>query len=564
MNEENEVQLETEIVGPLPIVNHFIKRLGIEDILSKYITTPNKQRLDPVTCIGILLRNIIMEREPLYGLKDWTERYRPELLNIDHDQIGFLNDDRVGRALDYLYDADRATLLTEIAVKTIIEFNLNTSQLHNDSSSITFSGKYSDANGDNKRGKKSLKIIHGLNKDHRPDLKQLLWILTVTADGAVPIHYRACDGNTTDSPTHITTWNILREIVGRSDFMYVADCKLCTSNNLKYINLEGGKFITVIPRSYHEDTWFREYIQTNKVPWEDIEPPYSNIVDTPEETWKMVESPMRSSDGFRVVWTWSSRKEELDKLGRQKLMETAISKLDKLEDQLRNPRTRIRSRNTVVEKADEIVDDVVGRWIEYNIHEKTKYRFKQEKRGRPGNHTRYQRTPRKEFHVTWNYKLKNIEYDARSDGMFPLITNCEVPSLKDILDIYKYQPKLEKRHQQLKSVYDVAPIFLKSVTRIEGFLFVYFTALLVQALIEREIRLNMKKNGVASLPIYFEERESVSPTTDKVFLHFNNVEFHRLRSKGSIVRNFNTTLSCKQKELLEMAGVPMGSYTNLS
>ena len=346
--------------------------------------------------------------------------------------------------------------------------------------------------------------------------------------------------------------------------MYVADCKLCTSKNLKYIDLEGGNFITVIPRSNNEDTWFREYIQTNKVPWEEIEPPYSNIVDKYDETWKMVESPMRSSDGFRVVWTWSSTKEELDKLGRQRLMETAISKLEKLEDQLRNPRTRIRSRSKVVEKADEIVDDVVGRWIEYNIHEKTKYRFKQEKRGRPGNNTRYQRTPKKEFHVTWNLKQKNIEYDARSDGMFPLITNREDLSLKDILDTYKYQPKLEKRHQQLKSVYDIAPVFLKSVTRIEGFLFVYFIALLVQALIEREIRLNMKKNGVASLPIYFEGRESISPTTDKVFLHFNNVEFHRLKSKGSIVRTFNTTLSCKQKELLEMAGVPIESYTNLS
>ena len=202
-------RLETEIVGPIPIVNHFIKRVGIEDILSKHITTANTHKLDPVTCIGILLRNIIIEREPLYGLRDWSERYRPELLNMDHNQMKFLNDDRVGRALDYLYDADRATLLTEIAVKAIIEFDLDTSQFHNDSTSITFYGNYSDANGENKRGKKSLKITNGYNKDHRPDLKQLLWILTVTADGAVPIHYRTCDGNTTDSPTHITTWNIL-------------------------------------------------------------------------------------------------------------------------------------------------------------------------------------------------------------------------------------------------------------------------------------------------------------------------------------------------------------------
>jgi len=47
--------------------------------------------------------------------------------------------------------------------------------------------------------------------------------LTVTADGAVPIHYKACDGNT----------GVLRELVGRSDFIDVADSKLCTGKNMK-------------------------------------------------------------------------------------------------------------------------------------------------------------------------------------------------------------------------------------------------------------------------------------------------------------------------------------------
>jgi len=563
MNEDSPLRLETEVVGPLPIVNHFIKRLGVEDILSKYITTANTHKLDPVTCIGILLRNIIIERDPLYGLRDWSERYRPDLLNINNKQREFLNDDRVGRALEYLFDADRATLLTELAVKAIIEFNLDTSQLHNDSTSITFSGDYSKANGDIKRGKKSLKITNGYNKDHRPDLKQLLWILTVTADGAVPIHYRACDGNTPDSPTHITTWNALRGIIGRSDFLYVADCKLCSGKNLKYIDSKGGRFITVVPRSNQEDIWFRDYIQTKKVSWVEIEPPYSNIVETPEETWKMAESPMRSSDGFRVVWAWNSGKEERDKLGRQKLMENAVSRLEMLEARLCNPRTRLRSRDSIVEKADDVVNETVGRWIEYEIHKKTNHSYKQDKRGRPGAHTKYKRVPHNEFHISWKQRVENIEYDIRSDGMFPLITNCENLSLTDILDKYKYQPKLEKRHQQLKSVYDVAPILLKSVTRIEGFLFVYFIALLVQALIEREIRTNMKEKGVKSLSIYFEGRECISPTSDKVLSHFNNIEFHRLWSGNSLVKTFSTSLSSKQKELLEMAGVHIKSYTEL-
>ncbi|MGH3265151.1 MAG: hypothetical protein ACRDNS_24520 [Trebonia sp.] len=54
-------------------------------------------------------------------------------------------------------------------------------------------------------------------------------VLTVTADGALPIAHRLCDGNTTDDQTHIATWEQLCRLVGRSDFLYVADCKLATT-----------------------------------------------------------------------------------------------------------------------------------------------------------------------------------------------------------------------------------------------------------------------------------------------------------------------------------------------
>jgi transposase len=54
-------------------------------------------------------------------------------------------------------------------------------------------------------GKPTPAIRHGHNKDFRPDLKQLLFILTISADGAVPIAYRVADGNTPDDITHIPT-----------------------------------------------------------------------------------------------------------------------------------------------------------------------------------------------------------------------------------------------------------------------------------------------------------------------------------------------------------------------
>ncbi len=117
--------------------------------------------------------------------------------------------------------------------------------------------------------------------------------------------------------------------------------------------------------------------------------------------------------------------------------------------------------------------------------------------------------------------------------MFPLITNHKHLGCRDVLEKYKYQPRLEKRHEQLKTVYDVAPMWLNSVARIEAFLFLYFVALLVQSLIERAIRQSMKKNGLESIPIYPESRECYSPTTDRILGIFENLHYHGTIQKSS-------------------------------
>ena len=63
--------------------------------------------------------------------------------------------------------------------------------------------------------------------------------------------------------------------------------------------------------------------------------------------------------------------------------------------------------------------------------------------------------------------------------------------------IYKYQPRIEKRHALLKSTLEVAPIWLKKNARIEALMFLEFIAQMLAALIERALRQKMaeKEHG---------------------------------------------------------------------
>ncbi|MFQ5877815.1 MAG: IS1634 family transposase [Acidobacteriota bacterium] len=176
--------------------------------------------------------------------------------------------DRIGRALDRLFDADRATLLTEVVVAVGTRFAVRCARLHNDSTTIRFCGQYRRARGRRMRGWRASAITRGYSRGHRPDLKQLLFSLTTRADGEVPVEFRCADGNTNDSTTHIVTWEALRAVAGRADFPYVADSKLFTRENMDDIDRRHGRFVTVLPRSRLEDAELRKGNQANAPAWE--------------------------------------------------------------------------------------------------------------------------------------------------------------------------------------------------------------------------------------------------------------------------------------------------------
>jgi hypothetical protein len=216
--------LVTERLGPLPLVNHFLDRMGLLVLLEEHLGTPDaRSALSHAQALGVLLRSIIVEREPIYRQQETAASFAPNQFGITAEQLPHLTDDRIGRALDRLFDADRAALLTDVVVTVAKRFGVSFDRLHNDSTSIAFCGQYRAAGGRSVRGRVAPAITYGYSRDHRPDLKQLLFILTMEGDAGVPVHFRCADGNVADVSTHIETWNTLRAVAGRADFLYVAD-----------------------------------------------------------------------------------------------------------------------------------------------------------------------------------------------------------------------------------------------------------------------------------------------------------------------------------------------------
>lgn len=99
-------RLESRTLGALPVVNHFLDRLQLEALLGRYVSHRNRRlRLPPATVLALLLRNVLLGRAPVYALEEWATPFDPAQLRLTAAQVSLLNDDRVGRALDELFDA---------------------------------------------------------------------------------------------------------------------------------------------------------------------------------------------------------------------------------------------------------------------------------------------------------------------------------------------------------------------------------------------------------------------------------------------------------------------------
>jgi transposase len=546
--------LRSYTVGALPILDRLLDRLRLEPILRDHLPREDRRsRIPTATGLLLLLKNLLVAREPLYGLAEWAARHTPELLGLSPAQLPSLNDDRVGRCLDRLFDADVPTLTLAVVVHAVREFEVDLDELHNDSTTITLHGDYESAEEERTlRGRLRAAVTWGHNKDHRPDLKQLLYILTVARDGAVPVQFRVQSGNTTDDRSHRDTWDLLCRLTGRCDFLYVADCKLATTENMAYIHRHGGRFLSVLPRTRSEDALFRARLLRGSVAWRWIH-------DKTDEDGEVVdrfsihEPEATSLEGYRLIWYHSARKAELDAATRLGRIERAVLRLGELGEKLASPRTRHRERAKVAEAVEAILAETgTGGWIEVTIEERTEETYRQQRRGRPGADTLYVKRERKRFELAHRVELERLSEEARCDGIFPLITDEATMSAEDLLLAYKQQPMIEKRFGQLKTDFVVAPVFLKEVSRIQALLCVYFLALLVESLLERELRRAMEREGIDSLPLYPEGRACRRPTARKVIDLFEDVQRHELPSGRRPAVVFTTKLSRLQRRILRL------------
>jgi transposase len=232
----------------------------------------------------------------------------------------------------------RASLLTRVALHSVKTYAVDLRQIHQDTTSVKLTGVYE------KQQRRAVQLVRGYSKDHRPDLRQLVYELSMTRDGAIPVLFKAHDGNRTDDTLHWENWQMLRGLLGRSDLLYVGDSKLGVSETLLNLDRSQGRFITVGPRTRNEVDQFQQKVEPSLVRWEKVLAKRSSRKQGRIDLNEVASGLYQMREGFRMYWFRSSEKARRDGKEREDKIASAMDQLRALADPARKKSPRRRKR----------------------------------------------------------------------------------------------------------------------------------------------------------------------------------------------------------------------------
>ncbi len=236
------------VVGAGPILRAVADRIGLVSVIDQAVAWDAERcRLSPGERILALILNLLTDRQPLYPVTDAFRLTDVPLLLGPGVTAADLTDDALGRALDKLAAAGAAAVFSAVAARAYAVEAIDRGGMHFDTTSRSLYGDYPTADGAH-----GVTPRHGHSKDHRDDLKQILFTCFVNREG-VPLRGTVEDGNRSDK--RLNRHQIARIVQAFSpealrDLVYIADSALVTGPNLDALAAAEIAWLSRLPDTY--------------------------------------------------------------------------------------------------------------------------------------------------------------------------------------------------------------------------------------------------------------------------------------------------------------------------
>ncbi|MCL2323780.1 MAG: IS1634 family transposase [Oscillospiraceae bacterium] len=490
---------EIKIPIIIALVNTILKKIQFVEQLDKLIPWDEpRTNLSPGMLAKALVLSTLFElRAPLSHISERFRTLDTEYLfgkDVTYEQINSFN---IGRMLGKLGNCDCVNIFKMLVSMFFKEFMIRIKRLHSDTTTVTFSGDYTDIDEGNlteEEKEELLHIVRGYNKDGRPEDKQVV-LGRITNEDGLPIINEVLDGNTSDKEWNKKSLEYVYKLIeeGAEEAILVADCKLVDEKLFRQMNDKDKKipFISLCPASFDEKLQERviEKAYENKQ-WEDI----GSIADGKKAAKYEVAEISENVYGYdtRLLVVYSTALESTVEEGIEKSKE----KLEKLIKDTQKKKYECR------EDAEKELIQFKKAHKKLNLHDcecRIEEEIKETKaNGRPSNNNP------KPVTITTSYKIvikitgenpKKVEKYRHNKSCFVLISNVDKDRLdsKELLETYKGQIVVETSFRYFKEGSLASVIFLKDPIRITGLIMLLNVSLLIRGLIQYSMRKGLKE-----------------------------------------------------------------------
>jgi transposase len=527
-------RFDTQNVGSLPVIAEYLDRLKIAEHVNELVPWEGEVPLG--TLVEVMICNRLLNPKAMFRIDDWAQGAAvTEYFGLE---AGQLNDDRLGRALERIA-AHSDSVQTAAVLTAIKEFKLDVSQVHYDITGIELYGAYEMELAEGETPPKPTPA-YGRTKSGRKNVKQIQVGVNVTGDGGVPIGHLPLDGNAAEAPTHLDNLRRLRTMLPKQKLLYIADTKLDTPENLLTVAAHDGRFLCGGAFSPQlKERFLKQRDKLRPVAYS----PKSQQKLPPEERdqYKALETTdclQGAIDGqkhklkYRLIFVWSEAKERQEAATRERHMAKIRAEFE----------TIVRNLNKYSLKTEETIRRrVQAAGAKYNEGDLFTYTLTKDRQGC--------------FALQWKIDGKALQRRKLVEGVYVLKTNLSQQScpLAKTLAKYKEQSGVERRIHHLKGPLAVAPMFLKNPERIAGLLCILMWALMVMALMERQVRRRLK--GKPMYGLYPENRPSPAPTGPAILDGFESLCIVIIMDHGTTSRRLAQPTET-QRSLLRLLGIP--------